>query len=115
MIELPHPPIMAEDEAIHNTLHVCQFQTTDQTKAAVKGCWTPLHHARSLVHFQMPSLYLTRGHKPNPSGDFAGSLSLAVQKAAQPTVHDLYLLDTLDAGVKLRLEFFINSTTTFLS
>lgn len=124
MIELLHPSIMAEDASIKNTLHVSQFQAIDQAKAAVKGGLLPNKKLLWLMfvgpYFTMLEVgpfsnaqLITRGHKPNPSGDFGASLAVALQKAAQPTVRDLYLLGTPDAGVQL--EFFINSTSTFLS
>jgi len=124
MIDLPPPSILAEEEDIKNTLHVCQFQAIDQAKAAVKGgllpnaklLWLmfvgPYFTILNIGPFSNDQL-ITRTHKQNPSGDFRASLAIAWQKAAQPITRDLYLLGTPDAAAKL--EFFITSTSVFLS
>ena len=123
MIKLPPPSIIAEDEDIKNTLHVCQFQAIDQAKAAVKAgllpnaklLWLmfvgPYFTILKIGPFSEDQL-ITRSHKQNPSGDFAESLAITSRKAAQPVTRDLYLLGTPDAAEKL--EFFITSTSIYL-
>ena len=105
-------------------MHVCQFQAIDQVNAAVKGGLLPNTKLQWLMfvgpYFTILKVgpfsndqLITRTHKQNPSGDFWASLAIAWQKAAQPITRDLYLLGTPDAAAKL--EFFITSTSIFLS
>jgi len=55
---------------------------------------------------------LTRGHKPNQSGDFAESMLISMKKHSEPIARDVYLLGTPDAATKL--EYFITTTSVFL-
>jgi hypothetical protein len=123
MRQLPPPRSVGEHYDVKNTLHICSFQAEDQAKAAVKGSLLPNKPLLWLIfvgpYFTIIKLgpftaaqLITRGHKPNHSGDFVESTAISVQKDKEPITHNLYLLGTPDAASKL--EDFITTTSTLL-
>lgn len=124
MIQLPPTNVISRDRDVQNVLHTCQFQARDQAKAAVKGGHLPNEQLLWLIfigpYFTILKLgpftnnqLITRSHKPNASGDFLETLAIKSEKRADPLEHDVYLLGTPEAAEKL--EFFINSTSKFLT
>ena len=124
MLQLPPPSIIAEDEDVKNTFHICEFQATDQAKAAVKGGLLPNTQLLWLMFIGpfftilevgpfLEDQLITCSHKPNHSGDFRESLNISARKEVDPIIRDVYLLGTPEAAA--RLEFFITYTTSFIS
>jgi hypothetical protein len=124
MIQLPPTNVISEDRDIQNTFRSCRFQAEDQAKAAVKGNHIPNEKLLWLMfigpYFTILELgpfsddqLITRGHNPNASGDFYESLVVALEKKLEPIEREVYLLGTLEAAEKL--EFFINTTSRFLT
>ena len=124
MIQLPPTNVISEDRDIQNIFRSFKFQAEDQAKAAVKGNHLPNEQLLWLMfigpYFTILELgpfndcqLITRGHNPNASGDFYESLVVEAEKKLEPIKREVYLLGTAEAAE--RLEFFINTTSRFLT